>query len=326
MNPLDLFGPGQATENLIITLAVIGVFVDVLLLYRVMLERDPRDARVKEMKARMQELKDGISAPRRRDARREASIGVMKTVVDGLNLLRTRQGEKAQRALACAGWRSRDALSIYFFLKLSLPFVFGVAALFVLFVAKTGVEMPMSSRLLVALLAVVAGAYGPDLYVRNTASKRGKIIQKGLPDALDLMVICAEAGQSIDAALGRVAKELHATCPPLADELQLTAIELGLLPERRQALANLNNRTNLPSIRGIVNTLQQSEKYGTPLSMSLRVLATEFRNDRMMKAEAKAARLPAILTVPMIVFILPPLFIVLIGPAIISTIDNLSRL
>lgn len=199
MNPMDLFGTGPGADNLVIALATLGAFVNVFLLYRVMLDRDPRDARVKELKARMQELKDGISAPRRRDA----GIGVMKTVVGGLDLLRSRQAEKAQQALARAGWRSRDALSVFYFLKLSLPFAFGAAALFVLFVAKMGGDMETSSRLLLALMAVVAGAYGPDIVVRNKAAKRAKILQKGLPDALDLMVICAEAGQSIDAALGR---------------------------------------------------------------------------------------------------------------------------
>ena len=130
-------------------------------------------------------------------------------------------------------------------------------------------------------------------------------------------MICAEAGQSLDAALTRIAVKIDISSPEMADEIRLTALELGLLPERRQALINLDTRTNIPGIRGVVNTLNQTEKYGTPLAQSLRVLASEFRNDRMMKAETKAAKLPAIMTVRMIVFILPPLFIVLIGPAII---------
>lgn len=190
------------------------------------------------------------------------------------------------------------------------------AAAFALFVAQLG-AFTSPIRLVIALAAVIAGAYAPEIFISNAATKRKKELTKGLPDALDLLVICAEAGQSLDAALTRITAENNISSPELADELRLTALELGLLPDRPQALINLDTRTNIPGIRGVVNTLNQTEKYGTPLAQSLRVLASEFRNDRMMKAETKAAKLPAIMTVPMIVFILPPLFIVLIGPAII---------
>ena len=130
---------------------------------------------------------------------------------------------------------------------------------------------------------------------------------------------------SLDAMLKRVSDEFAMTSPELAEELQLTSLEVGFLPDRRQALQNLNTRTNLPGIRGVVNALIQSDKYGTPLSQSLRVLSAEFREERMLRAEEKAARLPAMMTVPMIIFILPPLFIVLIGPAILRVIDALSK-
>jgi tight adherence protein C len=171
--------------------------------------------------------------------------------------------------------------------------------------------------------AGVLGFFAPELYVSNLTSKRQLVLSKGLPDALDLLVICAESGLALDIALERVANEIGAANAELGEELELTSIELGFLPERRQALLNLSRRTNLPAIRGVVNTLLQTEKYGTPLSQSLRVLANEFRDHRLLRAEEKAARLPATLTVPMIVFILPVLFIVLIGPAIISVMDNL---
>ena len=138
-------------------------------------------------------------------------------------------------------------------------------------------------------------------------------------------MICAESGLSLDASLERVANEIGDANAELGEELSLTSIELGFLPDRRQALLNLNRRTNLPSIRGVVNTLLQTEKYGTPLSQSLRVLANEFRDQRLLRAEEKAARLPATLTVPMILFILPVLFIVLVGPAIINVMDNMGN-
>jgi len=149
-------------------------------------------------------------------------------------------------------------------------------------------------------------------------------MQKGLPDALDLMVICAEAGLSLDATLNRISHELEASWPELAEEFGITAAELTFLPDRRQAFDNLNARTNMASIRGVVNTLLQTAKFGTPLAHSLRVLAAEFRDARMIRAEEKAARLPALLTVPLILFILPTLFIVLLGPAALGIIDTFS--
>ncbi len=326
MNPMDLFSPGSGMEGLIIGLAALAAFVNVFLLYRVMLVRDPARHRIKAVNERMRELREGIMRPKaRRHSRRVKSIGAIRGVVNSLQLLRTREAEKVALKLMRAGWRSRDALNIYFFLKLSLPFAFGITALFLLYVVKI-VALEPTLRMLVAMAAVVVGAYAPEIVVQNAISKRRKLVLKGLPDTLDLMVICAESGQSLDAALSRVSRELGVSHPELAEELHLTSVELGLLPDRRQALENLNRRTDLPAIRAIINTLYQSEKYGTPLSQSLRVLATEFRNDRMMKAEAKAARLPAILTVPMILFILPPLFIVLIGPAILKALDNFALL
>jgi tight adherence protein C len=166
----------------------------------------------------------------------------------------------------------------------------------------------------------------PEVFVKNAIQKRRKLIQKGLPDTLDLLVICAEAGLALDAALIRVSREMERSAPEVADEFGLTAVELGFLPDRKQALKNLIKRVRLPSIRGVVNTLMQTEKYGTPLSQALRVLAAEYRSERMLKAEEKATKLPALLTVPLIVFIMPTLFIVLLGPAILRAIDGLSNL
>ena len=178
------------------------------------------------------------------------------------------------------------------------------------------------STLLVAGGGVLCGGYLPVVFLRNAISKRYQKLRRQLPDGLDLLVICAEAGLSLDAALTRVARELGGSAPELADELGLTSIELGFLPNRRQALLNLVRRVDLPPFRAVINTLMQTERYGTPLAHSLRVLASEFRDERMMRAEEKAARLPAIMTVPMILFILPALFVVLIGPAIVQVIET----
>ena len=170
---------------------------------------------------------------------------------------------------------------------------------------------------------VFLGYKGPEIYLSNLASKRTTEIQKGLPDALDLLVICAEAGLTVDAAFNRVAKELGRAYPELGDEFALTAIELSFLNERKLAFDNLAYRVDLEAVKGVVTTMVQTERYGTPLASALRVLSAEFRNERMMRAEEKAARLPAIMTVPLIMFILPVLFIVILGPAACSITDAL---
>jgi len=159
-----------------------------------------------------------------------------------------------------------------------------------------------------------------------TATGCGAVVGRGVGAGAigAVVVICTEAGLSLDATLKRVSEEFGAACSALADELALTGLELGFLPDRRQALRNLDLRTNIPGVRGMVNNLLQADKYGTPIAQALRVLSAEFREERMLKAEEKAARLPAMLTVPMIIFILPPLFVVLLGPAVLRTIDALS--
>jgi tight adherence protein C len=185
--------------------------------------------------------------------------------------------------------------------------------------------IPPAWWLVETAVAAALGFFTPSIYIRNLTTKRAKRIQLGLPDALDLMVICAEAGLSLDATLGRVSRELESNWGELVEELSITAAELTFLPDRRQAFENLTLRTDSPSIRGVVNTLTQTAKFGTPLAQSLRVLAAEFRDARIFKAEEKAARLPALMTVPMILFILPTLFIVLLGPAGINIIDTFAR-
>jgi tight adherence protein C len=173
---------------------------------------------------------------------------------------------------------------------------------------------------------VLLGWMAPDIFVKNTAERRKEAITKALPEGLDLLTICVEAGLGLDAALNRVAKEVQNLSAELAFELQLTSIELTFLPDRQLAFENLATRNDVAGIRGLVNTFRQTEKYGTPLAQSLKVLSAEYRNERMMKAEEKGARLPAMMTVPLMLFILPTLFIVIMGPAIINVIDNTKNL
>jgi tight adherence protein C len=308
-------------EDLIVFSAAIAAMISAFAVWQALLVRDDLTPRLKALAERRAALKANMLALTPR-SRRRTRDSVMHNIVSRLNLLRSREAEKARLALARAGIRNKDAVVTYLFFKTVMPLALGGAALISVDLLQI-FYVPESYRLPVDLGVVLIGFLAPGIYVKNAADKRKKGMQKGLPDALDLLVICAEAGLSLDAALTRVAREIGPSAPELADEFGLASVELGFLPERRQALENLNQRTNMASIRGVVNTLLQTEKYGTPLAQSLRVLAAEFRTERLTRAEEKAARLPAILTVPMIIFILPPLFIVLIGPAILRTIDAL---
>lgn len=321
MTPLDLLPPGVEPEDFFTLMAGLSAFLTVLAVWYGLLQRQPGGRRIKELVAKRDQLRAGmIRMPERRD--RLVSTSFMRRVVQRLNLQRSRKAEEISLKLARAGWRSNDALVRYLFLKVTLPLGCGAAAVLALYVLRLYDLQPLM-RLAATVGVVVLGAFLPDIIVKNATTKRKDKLRKALPDALDLMVICAEAGLSLDSTLKRVSEEFTRSSPEMADELGLTCLELGFLPDRRQALHNLTLRTDQPGIRGLVNSLLQTDKYGTPLAQALRVLSAEFREERMLRAEEKAARLPALLTVPMIVFILPPLFVVLIGPAIIRTIDAL---
>jgi len=324
MNILDVFS-GVTPETAITLLAAAAALAAVGAVWSAAIARDPMRGRAKSLVERQETLRGELFIPKRNAYRREKAVSFVNRAVTRLNLMRSQHAAKTALKLARAGIRSKDATSMFLFAKVCLPFVFGGLSMLLLY-GTSLFHLSEMVMLMVALLSVVAGAYAPDIYVRNAAQKRQQAIQKGLPDTLDLLVICAEAGLALDAALNRVSSEMERSCPELADEFGLTAIELGFLPVRRMALENLMRRVELPAVRGVVNTLLQTEKYGTPLAQSLRVLAAEFRDERMLKAEEKAAKLPATLTVPLIVFIMPTLFVVLLGPAILRTIDGLGGL
>jgi tight adherence protein C len=237
-------------------------------------------------------------------------------------MLQEDQVKKTQQRLMQAGIRTKDLAFFLIFARFVLPVVIGVTAVVMLYVM--GFEPQWSAlRRYMTVAGLIIGAYkAPDIWLKNKVTKRSHAIRKGLPDALDLLVICAEAGLTVDAAFGRVSRELGKAYPELGDEFGLTAIELGFLNERRQAFENLAQRVDLEAVRGVVTTMIQTEKYGTPLASALRVLSAEFRHQRMMRAEEKAARLPAIMTVPLILFILPTLFVVILGPASCSINDS----
>ncbi len=318
----ELFG--LSAEDLIIVMATVTAVLTVLAVWSALVPRDTMTARARALIDRREALRAAAAAPRKR-GRSAKAMGVMRTVVTRLKLFGSQQAEQRAVQLARAGLRSNDAIIIYLFAKAAMPLGLGAAAAFFIFVVGV-LDWGLMFKVAAAIGAALLGSYLPELYIANLAAKRRKKLTKALPDGLDLMVICAEAGLSLDASMQRVSRELGRTWPELADELSLTAVEIGFLPERRQALENLANRCNLQGLRAMVNTLAQTEKYGTPVADSLRVLAAELRTERLLKAEEKAARLPATLTVPMILFILPPLFVVLIGPAILSVIDTLSNI
>lgn len=323
MNALNQLLPfGLTADDLLLILMTAAAFTTVLAVWYGLLERHPMERRARMLADRRAELRGQTLKDWGLRRRQQESLGAMRRVVALFKLMQSQQSHKLNERLAQAGLRSRDAAVVFMFFKIATPVLLGAAAFALVSLLEIGDLAPMT-RLCVVLAGAGLGFFAPEIYVSNLTSKRQLSLSKGLPDALDLLVICAESGLSLDVALERVANEIGGANPELSEELQLTSIELGFLPERRQALTNLNRRTNLPAIRGVVNTLLQTEKYGTPLSQSLRVLANEFRDQRLLRAEEKAARLPATLTVPMIVFILPVLFIVLIGPAIISVMDNL---
>jgi tight adherence protein C len=289
--------------------------------------RDPMRGRVKALQERREQLKAGIVASRRRQkmAPKAEATDLMRSILDRMKILQTEQTSGAQTMLAQAGIRSKDAVVALIFARMACPIVFGGGMVLAVFVFHMFSSYSQLTQTLIAAGSILAAYKAPDVVVKNMIDKRTALIRKGLPDAIDLLVICAEAGLTVDAAFNRVARELGRGYPELADEFMLTAIELGFLPERRVAFENLASRVALDNVRGIVTTLIQTEKYGTPLASSLRVLSAEFRNERMMKAEEKAARLPAIMTVPLILFILPVLFIVVLGPAACSLADSMGK-
>jgi tight adherence protein C len=302
------------TPTVAISLAVaVSAFIAVFTVASMAAVRRERAARIRVAAART-----GRSAgPRRGGQASDDVMGLINALVRRVNVMKDRTGESVSQKLARAGWRSKDAVALYLFGKLILPLLFGLLALAYLF-AVQDFGLPVMLRVAGAVGVALAGSWLPDVLVKNQAQKRAESIRKGLPDALDLMVICAEAGLSLDATFKRVAREIRPTSLALADEFGLTLLELRFMPERRRALENLAKRVELQGMTNLVNTLFQTEKFGTPLAQALRVLAAEMRDERMLRAEEKAARLPAVMTIPLIVFIMPALFIVLMGPAIMD--------
>src|SRR6476661_8425864 len=307
-------------------LAAVATLAVLVAIYAAATVKDPMAKRVKALNERREQLKAGIVAStskrRRNITNRNEMADKVRGFLGSLKMLQDEQVTKAQRKLMQAGIRSKDLAFVVIFGRLVMPIIFGTIIIVGVYLLDWFPDWGSFKKYGLVAGTLILSYKAPDIWLKNKIGKRTSAIRKGLPDALDLLVICAEAGLTVDAAFGRVSRELGKAYPELGDEFGLTAIELGFLNERRQAFENLAQRVDLEAVRGVVTTMIQTEKYGTPLASALRVLSAEFRNERMMRAEEKAARLPAIMTVPLILFILPTLFVVILGPASCSINDS----
>jgi tight adherence protein C len=242
--------------------------------------------------------------------------GLYNQIVDLLNLRKVFEGEGSREALRQAGYRTERHLITFLAVRLIVP-IFVAALTFIYTSTVFADRVSPNMRIVATLVGLVFGFYLPNIGLKNLISRRQYSIKRAWSDALDLLLICVESGMALEPSLGRVAKEIGSQSIPLAEELTLTVAELSYLQDRRKALDNLGKRTGLETVRAVVTSLIQSERYGTPLGTALRVLAQENRDTRMAEAEKKAAALPPKLTVPMILFFLPVIFIVILGPSII---------
>lgn len=308
------------SEDILAMIAGIAAFASFLMIWNALLVKDTLPGRIKNLDKRRNKLRGDLVNETRQRSQLISRESFMHSIVKKLQLMKGEKARNISGYLAQAGWRSKDALVTYLFARIVLPILFcGFGFLY--FVAGNPFDWQPTTNIAATLASALAGYALPGVWVKNTISKRYAAIRKALPDALDLLVICTEAGLNLDSGLDRVCREISNSAPELADEFGLTSIELGFLPDRKEAMMNLSKRVDFQSMTTLVNTLLQTEKYGTPLAVALRVLSSEMREERLMQAEEKAARLPAIMTVPMIIFILPSLFIVLIGPAVLKAMD-----
>ena len=284
------------------------------------------DKRMKAVAQRRDELKrrSRQAMAQQQGGLRQTDEGFKKRVVDRLQLSKLLEDPKVAEKMAQAGFRGAKPLTTFYFFRFATPFVFFVLAVLYLFVLND-FGLPPLSRVAMVAAAFMAGFYAPNLYIANRISKRKTSIVHAFPDSLDLLLICVEAGMSIEAAINKVASEIGGRSIELAEELSLLAAELSYLPDRRMAYEGLGKRVNHPGVKAVATAMTQAETYGTPLGSALRVMAKENRDLRLAAAEKKAAALPAQLTVPMILFFLPVLFVVILGPAMINISDTMAN-
>ncbi len=307
------------TQFLVMVLAAVAAAATVLTLAMPLLSTDALGRRLKAVAFEREKIRQ---RERERMARgdkislRQSPKQYMKAVVERFNLTKWLAQDEVREKLVQAGYRGQAPYITYLFFRLVMPFVALPVAAFYLFLVIEW-DQPLMIKLSVCVFAAYVGMQLPYLFLKNQIQKRQLSIRRAFPDALDLLLICVESGMSIEAAFRRVSEEVGPQSIALAEELTLTTAELSYLQDRRQAYENLAKRTGLEGVKAVCLALQQAERYGTALAQTLRVLAQENRDMRMTEAEKKAAALPPKLTVPMILFFLPVLFIVILGPAAI---------
>jgi tight adherence protein C len=314
--------------NITMAVVAVAVFSTAVTVARPMMGNSNLEGRMKSVANRREELRrrsrEALAQKGSGSTLRHTDTGMYKTIVERLQLSRLLEDPKVVEKLAQAGYRGPRPVTTFYFFRFVLPFVFAATAAFYLFVLN-GFGLPNMSRLCICVGGLLAGYYAPNVYISNLATKRRDSIIAGFPDALDLLLICVESGMSIEAALAKVSQEIGPSSIDLAEELSLLVAELSYLPDRRLAYEGLAKRTNHPGVKSVSMAMIQAERYGTPLGAALRVMAKENRELRLAAAEKKAAALPAKLTVPMILFFLPVLFVVILGPAIMRIQDTLHK-
>ena len=298
--------------------AAISAFAAIVTLGLPLVERDGLGDRLKSVSRRREELRAKHHASlSQRATLRVAPSNLMKSTLDRFKLTNMLESEDSKDKLARAGYRGQAPLIAFMFFRFVMPPLVFVVMLFYLFVV-THFQWAFMMKVSAAFAGALVGYYLPDIFISNATSRRQQSIMRAFPDALDLMLICVESGMSIESAFGKVASEIGTQSVELAEELGLTTAELSYLPDRSQAFDNLARRCGHSGVKSVAIALNQAEKYGTPMGQALRVTAQENREMRMQEAEQKAASLPAKLTVPMILFFLPCLFVVILGPAIMK--------
>ena len=310
-------------SNLLTVFIAVVVFATIITLTSPLMRNSNLEGRLKSVANRREELRRRSRqtiAARGGGTLRHQDEGLYKNVVDRLQLSRLLEDPKVVDKLAQAGFRGPRPVTTFYFFRFVAPFVFAAVVAFYLYVVNSFGLLPLQ-KLCACVAALAIGYYAPNVYITNVAQKRRESIVAAFPDALDLLLICVESGMSIEAAIQKVGAEVGASSMELAEELSLLTAELSYLPDRRLAYEGLARRVNYPGIKSVATAMIQAERYGTPLGTALRVMAKENRELRLSAAEKKAAALPAQLTVPMILFFLPVLFLMILGPAIMKIMD-----
>ena len=315
----DLLDKILTPQIVVMFLAGLSGFAAVLSLALPALQGDRRNSRMKVMATERDKMRAVRLGDLNKDKGklRQAPKGFMQQIVDQLNLRKTFDTDEVRDKLKMAGFRGEGPRYAFVFFRLIMPIIMFVSGLIYLFLFRTH-ELPPIARLAASMGLGYLGFYLPSVFVSNLIQKRQESIKNAFPDALDLLLICVQSGMSVEAAFAKVGKECGVQSLELAEEFAMTTAELSYLQERRMAYENLGARTGLPGVKAVMTALIQAERYGTPVGTALRVMAKENRDQRMSDAEKKAGALPPKLTVPMILFFLPVLFAVIIGPAIIQ--------